>query len=878
MQNKINLDTHNELITVSEPWHRGSGFTWMLLALAGVVFFLTGAVAKSESISYTMQGNQFDRTSSTGNAGTFNDGATQFGMWMDGDNTSQGNVIWKTFRTGSSTGSSARDLQVGDSFTIKINTRGAYYGSIGVSLNDGNDFASDTFSNRLDNSRLAIIQNGGNFGSGGGRGSWFADGSGTSSFNITPNSTTQDYDLTFKITSGNTANVRVQGNGSDLTINDVALDGTSGANIDSFSVWLSDDRSLAWNDSGGGRGNVILKSASVANTGTVELGYALASGSKDISGVISDGLAAGSTTTTSANSVYVGGDAGSQVNLSGNNTYTGTTTVNANATAEVQHANALGSTSSGTTVTSGGALKLYNASGISFAAEDLTLNGVGVNSTGGALRSVGGDNTWNGAITAGSNTRIAATTGSLTVAGAVSAGSNVLYLGTAGGNITVSGAISGAGASQDGTTTSLFKDGSSTLTLSGNNTYSGDTRITAGALTVNSGGNLGNGNSDVYVSIGATLNVNTSLTVDSVQETGTGNGGVIALGNGATLTVDGENKGTLFQNSISGTGGITMAGSGDTSLSLYGTQSYTGATTVSGGKISSGTALASTSYTVSGGTMETSADSVIANNSAISISGTGNFSVGGNDTIGTVTATGGRLTVTDGKTAVLNGNSSIGSAAKIQGAGTIEVGTATANSGTLTLNSTDADNTSALSVASGGTLSGTFRTSGALSVDGVLAPGNSTGTSYAGNTTFLGGGNYEWEIDNFTGSAGSSWDFLSITGTLTISATSADRFLIDVISLLSASDLPGLASNFSDGTNYSFAIATASGGVSGWAADKFDINTSGFQNAFTGTWGTSVSGNSLNITYTAATAIPEPSSAALTLIGLGVLALRRRCG
>ena len=48
MQNKSNLDTHNEVITVSEPWHRGSGFTWMLLALAGVVFFLSGAVAKAQ--------------------------------------------------------------------------------------------------------------------------------------------------------------------------------------------------------------------------------------------------------------------------------------------------------------------------------------------------------------------------------------------------------------------------------------------------------------------------------------------------------------------------------------------------------------------------------------------------------------------------------------------------------------------------------------------------------------------------------------------------------------------------------------------------------------------------------------------------------------
>ena len=49
MQNKINLDTHNELITVSEPWHRGSGFTWMFLALAGAVFFLSGAVVKAGS-------------------------------------------------------------------------------------------------------------------------------------------------------------------------------------------------------------------------------------------------------------------------------------------------------------------------------------------------------------------------------------------------------------------------------------------------------------------------------------------------------------------------------------------------------------------------------------------------------------------------------------------------------------------------------------------------------------------------------------------------------------------------------------------------------------------------------------------------------------
>jgi autotransporter-associated beta strand protein len=843
----------------------------MLLALAGAVFLLSGAVAKAETVSYNMStGNFTTRTQNTGMggngdpyAGANNPGGSTTEIEHYANSTWGPEVAVASFRTltGSASGGTARDLKVGDIFTITsyVGANPNAAGTIGISFNDGT--SSSTFSNYNSGSLAQfVIYDGGAWKVNSNSGISEATGLGAGS----------DRTFTIKVTSDRTFNATI----GNQNFYDLTFGGGSAATIDSFALW-----STVGSDGNGWKTdnpNSYWKNASLQNSGTVELGYAAGNGvTRTFSGVISDGQALSSASAT-ANTVFVGGDAGSQVNLAANNSYTGTTTINNNATAELQHANALGSTSAGTTVSSGGALKLYNATGISFASEALTLNGVGISGTPGALLNTGGNNTWNGAITAGSNTRINASAGSLNIAGGVSGGNNVLFVGTDGGSITISSAITGSGNTQDGTATSLFKDGSGTLTLTGNNNYSGDTRITAGALTVNSGGNLGNGNSDVYVSSGATLNVNTSLTVDSVQETGTDNGGVIALGNGATLTVDGENKGTLFQNSISGSGGLTMAGSGNTSLSLYGTQSYTGPTTVSGGKISSGTALASTSYTVSGGTMETSADSVIANNSAISISGTGNFSVGGNDTIGTVTATGGRLTVANGKTAVLNGNSSIGSAAKVQGAGTIEVGTTTANSGTLTLNSTDAENTSALSVASGGTLSGTFRTSGALTVDGVLAPGNSTGTSYAGNTTFLGGGNYEWEIDNFTGSAGTSWDFLSITGTLTISATSADRFLIDVISLLSTTDLPDLALNFNDGTNYSFAIATASGGVSGWAADKFEINTSGFQNAFTGTWGTSVSGNSLNVTYTAATAIPEPSVASMFVLGLSALLANRR--
>jgi len=41
----MNMETHSEarseISATPEPWHRGSGFTWMLLGLAGLVFFLT---------------------------------------------------------------------------------------------------------------------------------------------------------------------------------------------------------------------------------------------------------------------------------------------------------------------------------------------------------------------------------------------------------------------------------------------------------------------------------------------------------------------------------------------------------------------------------------------------------------------------------------------------------------------------------------------------------------------------------------------------------------------------------------------------------------------------------------------------------------------
>jgi hypothetical protein len=191
----------------------------------------------------------------------------------------------------------------------------------------------------------------------------------------------------------------------------------------------------------------------------------------------------------------------------------------------------------------------------------------------------------------------------------------------------------------------------------------------------------------------------------------------------------------------------------------------------------------------------------------------------------------------------------------------------------------------ATTVNSGGTLKGSG-TVGALTIasGGTLAVGNSPGTLTASSATWNGGGKYVWEINNFLGSQGTNWDFLNVTGALTINASSSSKFIIDVTSLLASDNTGGGASNFDAFTNYSFAIATAAGGVTNFSASYFDILTSNFANnmnptgaSASGSWSITQSGTSINLNYAAATAIPEPSTGGLLLVGVGlVAALRRR--
>jgi autotransporter-associated beta strand protein len=288
---------------------------------------------------------------------------------------------------------------------------------------------------------------------------------------------------------------------------------------------------------------------------------------------------------------------------------------------QATHANALGSTSNGTTVASGAALEV--SGGITIA-EDLTLNGVGINDGSfdrGALRSTGGNNFMTGNITLGPYTRINSDAGTLTFNGTIAGGANVLYLGCT-GNITINGAISGSGGSQDYTTTSLFKDSAGTLTLSGNNIFTGDTRIVGGTLLVDTGGSLGTG-SDVFIGSNSSLAVNTSTTVASINDWSSGNAGTISIGSGSTLTVNGTSSAT-FSGVIGGSGSLAKAGTG--TLTLNGTNTCMGTTTVNGGTLQANAtnALGSTSgiTVTTGGTLLVSANGALGSSTAITMNST----------------------------------------------------------------------------------------------------------------------------------------------------------------------------------------------------------------------------------------------------------------
>ena len=145
--------------------------------------------------------------------------------------------------------------------------------------------------------------------------------------------------------------------------------------------------------------------------------------------------------------------------------------------------------------------------------------------------------------------------------------------------LTLGGAI-GDGSSGYG----LTKAGAGILTLSGVNTYTGDTVVSGGTLTLANAGAL-SGSTLNYDNQGGTLSFG-SLTAATFG----GLKGGQNLTNTVALTVGGNDANTTYAGVLSGTGGLTKAGAG--TLILSNANTHTGDTTTSAGTLELGNNLA----------------------------------------------------------------------------------------------------------------------------------------------------------------------------------------------------------------------------------------------------------------------------------------------
>jgi autotransporter-associated beta strand protein len=361
-----------------------------------------------------------------------------------------------------------------------------------------------------------------------------------------------------------------------------------------------------------------------------------------------------------------------------------------------------------------------------------------------------------------------------------------------------------------------------TTTFAGDNTYSGTTTISSGAL----------------LKIGSATALGSTLTGTTVSA-------------GGVLDMNGQAVGNEAISISTGTGGISGSGSlinsSANSASLSGAMTLLGDTTVGAGNI-----------TLRGNIGQSGGNRMLTKLGAglLTLAGTNTY------TGGTTISSGSLLVATNGSIA----SSSL----------------STVNGGSLTVNGT----AGGVVVNTGGSLGGSG-TVGAVTLNsgGLLNPGNSPGTLTAASAIVLGGSTYNWQITSLTGTAGTNWDLLSVTGLLDMSGvTSSSKW-----NLVVTADA-GFA-GWTDTTSYSYVFAQAAS-VAGFSnvvgtdiTSLFNITASGFSNLPNASSNPSgdfkvVVNTSGGLTTLNLMTVPEPSTGALLGFGFGGLVflrlLRRR--
>jgi len=552
------------------------------------------------------------------------------------------------------------------------------------------------------------------------------------------------------ITDGSTGNITVTGATTDLrtlTMNDQGYDRTVALSASTLRLATDGGVQLVSNAKNliigqvGSAGTLTAGGPSGATAGQIIVTNNSTSSTITINSVIANNG-------TGAVTMLFNGVSGSKTILTGTNTFTGGSTI-ASGAVEMQSAGALGS--SGTAnVQEGAAVQL---SGGIATSRTFNFSGGGV-ATDGAIRSLSGNNSMSGLLSLIAPARINTDSGTLTLfltsaSTNIITGTQALTIGGA-GNTVINSRI-------NITTASLIKDGTGTLTLNGDNTFTGTTTINAGVLRATSATALGA--SAVTVSDGGALEFSGGITASQgITFNGVGiNGGgairnlsgnntlsgILAVGldaagprisadSGTTLTLSGTLRsgataaGTRSGN-LAGAGTINVTGSitnGTTpatfltglnkldsgTVNLRNTNTYTALTTIRGGALNLDFANA------------TPTTHLIPSGNSISLAG-GTLQLSGKDA---VTNSQGFIstTMTGGRSAIVV-NSGVGGTANLA-LGTITRANSSGSAVNITLPTTGSITTTTLNLGGNGIING-----------GMTVGGNTWATSAATQSTAI---------------------------------------------------------------------------------------------------------------------------------------------